>query len=110
MTTPKYRHQVLQIGTIGGNQLVLHPIGGSGQGVTESGGNNTVTFITQDAPTSFDQIVSSGGGSATPGGTQVVYTTTEDGQVIQSHYQTVGYTTTAVDQTEVSTQGQEIQF
>ena len=101
---------MLQIGTIGGNQLVLHPIGGSGQGVTESDGNNTVTFITQDAPTSFDQIVSSGRGSATPGGTQVVYTTTEDGQVIQSHYQTVGYTTTAVDQTEVSTQGQEIQF
>lgn len=110
LTIKQQPHQVLQIGTIGGNQLVLHPIGGSGQGVTESGGNNTVTFITQDAPTSFDQIVSSGSGSATPGGTQVVYTTTEDGQVIQSHYQTVGYTTTAVDQTEVSTQGQEIQF
>ena len=52
-----------------------------------------------------DQLVSTGGTSAP---TQVVYTTTDDGQMIQSHYQTVGYTTTAVEATE--TQEQEITF
>ena len=52
-----------------------------------------------------DQLVSAGGSGAP---TQVVYTTTDDGQMIQSHYQTVGYTTTAVETAE--SQEQEITF
>ena len=40
------KQQVLQIGTIGGNQLVLHPI--------SSQDSNTVTLITNNTPNSFE--------------------------------------------------------
>lgn len=96
------KQQLLQIGTIGNNQVVFHPI--SGQDTA-----GAVTLITQNSPNSFefraDQLVSAGGSGAP---TQVVYTTTDDGQMIQSHYQTVGYTTTAVETAE--SQEQEITF